>query len=270
MDTVARKLPGLDVRTLANHLNQIFRNEPRRPDGLRATCAYDTITEPLIISAPKDMFERIDGIITTFEEETKSLEPVQEFVAVQEADANYIAGLVRNLLSVQIGRTRGRGVADRINLTVDTRRNEIVLNAPKFVIPIAQELITKLDQPPVADAQLQTIALENADANAVYSVLRNIFTEKLRARTLQISPETMTNSLIVGGTKEDFERIQKWAKELDDQALTSRGASHFEVAWHWLCQSRACPTAAPAYGRLYYCPNGEGVVYCFENDDDGR
>ena len=71
------------------------------------------------------MYERINGIIATFEEETKNLEPEQKFIPIVEADANYIASQVRNILNVQIGGRRGRGVASRINITVDTRRNEI-------------------------------------------------------------------------------------------------------------------------------------------------
>ncbi len=223
MDTEARKLAGLDVRALANNLNQVFRNEPRRPDGLRATFAYDTTTETLIISAPKDMYARINEIISTFESEAQDVEPIREFFAVQEADANYIAGLVRNLLTSQIGRTRGRAVSDRISISVDTRRNEVIVSAPKFVIPMAAELIERLDQPPTAQNQLRTIPLANADANTVNNVLRQIFNEKIRARTLQISAEPLTNSLIVGGTDEDYSEIEKWAKDLDEQALVKRG-----------------------------------------------
>lgn len=37
-----------------------------------------------------------------------------------------------------------------------------------------------------------------------------------------------------------------------------------KVVWRYTFNSRACPAPAPAYGRLYYSPNGEGVVYCFE------
>ena len=220
----ARKLPGLDVRTLANNLNTVFHNEPARTDRLRATFASDPTTETLLISAPRDMYERINGIISTFEDETRNLEPEQKFFSIQEADANYVAGQLRSILDVQVGRTRGRGVADRINITVDTRRNEIVINAPKLVIPMAEELIAHLDQPAPGQAQLRTIALENADANTVNGVLRDIFNEKIRAKTLQLSAEPLTNSLIVGGTQKDFEEIEKWARDLDDQAFVKRGA----------------------------------------------
>lgn len=37
-----------------------------------------------------------------------------------------------------------------------------------------------------------------------------------------------------------------------------------KVVWQYRFLSRACPAPTPAYGRLYYAPNGEGVVYCFE------
>jgi hypothetical protein len=47
-------------------------------------------------------------------------------------------------------------------------------------------------------------------------------------------------------------------------ARTLTGKQETEV-WSWLTQGRSCATAAPAYGRLYYCSN-EGVVYCFENE----
>ena len=39
----------------------------------------------------------------------------------------------------------------------------------------------------------------------------------------------------------------------------------FKPLWKRLFLSNACPPVSPAYGRLYYTPCGEGVVYCFEN-----
>ena len=43
------------------------------------------------------------------------------------------------------------------------------------------------------------------------------------------------------------------------------GQPRHKVIWRHLFISRACPAPSPAYGRLYYTPNGEGVIYCFEN-----
>jgi outer membrane protein assembly factor BamB len=36
-----------------------------------------------------------------------------------------------------------------------------------------------------------------------------------------------------------------------------------EVVWSFSFLSNACPSPSPAYGRLYYAPNAEGVIYCF-------
>jgi len=43
------------------------------------------------------------------------------------------------------------------------------------------------------------------------------------------------------------------------------GEAGGKEVWRFCPLSRACPTPAIAYGRLYYAANGEGVVYCFEN-----
>ena len=36
-----------------------------------------------------------------------------------------------------------------------------------------------------------------------------------------------------------------------------------EIVWKHSFISNACPSPSPAYDRLYYSANGEGVVYCF-------
>ena len=36
--------------------------------------------------------------------------------------------------------------------------------------------------------------------------------------------------------------------------------------WHYRLPTHVCPTPTPAYGRLYVVGNGDGVVYCFQND----
>jgi len=45
------------------------------------------------------------------------------------------------------------------------------------------------------------------------------------------------------------------------------GVTVSEIVWQQPFLGRACPSPAPAYGRLYFSPNSEGVVYCFENEN---
>lgn len=39
-----------------------------------------------------------------------------------------------------------------------------------------------------------------------------------------------------------------------------------KTVWKRTFLSHACPSPVPAYDRLYYAPNAEGVIYCFENE----
>ncbi|HYF00030.1 MAG TPA: PQQ-binding-like beta-propeller repeat protein, partial [Planctomycetota bacterium] len=50
-------------------------------------------------------------------------------------------------------------------------------------------------------------------------------------------------------------------KEPEVEELAALGPQ--QLAWSFEFLSNACPSPSPAYGRLYYSPNAEGVVYCF-------
>jgi type II secretion system protein D len=225
IETETYKLPGLDINALSRNLTTTFvKSRPRRTDGLQATFTADQITETLIVSAPKDMVTEIQEVIDKFVEETEDLAPIQEFIDIQYADAHYIADQVRNLLKVQIERTRGRAVANRVNVTVENRLNRVIINAPKFAMEWAQALITKLDVKDETPSDLiKTIPLANADANVVYDVLRRVLEQEMKTdRTLKISAESLTNSLIVTAKDDTFEQIKQWAEKLDNEAATTK------------------------------------------------
>ncbi|NUQ50380.1 MAG: hypothetical protein HUU27_10750, partial [Phycisphaerae bacterium] len=222
--TDTRKLPGLDVGSLANQLNQIFRARPPRPDKLQYSFAADVATSTLIFTVPKDGVAEVEAIISKFAAETTDLEQVQEFFEIKNADAAYVAQQVQNLLNVRLTATRGRDVAQRVNVTVDQRLNRVIMYAPKFAIELGQALIAELDQvAPTADL-IQTISLKNADGNTVVGVLNTALAELFRTkRALRVAVEPLTNSLIVAGaSKEEFAQISKFASDLDE------GSSQFD------------------------------------------
>ena len=51
----------------------------------------------------------------------------------------------------------------------------------------------------------------------------------------------------------------------DKEVPPGTGKRDLKPVWKRNFISNACPPVSPAYGRLYYTPCGEGVVYCFEN-----
>lgn len=219
MEIWTEKLPGLDVRNLAatlqRNLDQLMQG---RTDRLRAVVTADQLTNNLIITAPTDMKAKVVELIAQFSAETEELEIVQEIIDVKNTDANYVASQLRNILSYTVGSKRGTGIAQQLNFQVDSRLNRVIMNAPKLVVDEALALAAELDKESDQERPLQTIPLLNADASTVNGVLQQIYSEKIRARTLQISIEPLSNSLIVSAAKTDFEDIKSWVEELDANA----------------------------------------------------
>jgi outer membrane protein assembly factor BamB len=73
------------------------------------------------------------------------------------------------------------------------------------------------------------------------------------------------NGLWYGHTGSGTPHLAAWTETPAEQQ-GQKGKYERKVVWRHQFLSRACPSPAPAYGRLYYAPNGEGVVYCFGND----
>jgi len=216
--TEVRKLPGLDVDNIARLLDTQFRAEPPRPDKLRYTFGSDRLTEMVVFTVPKDSVARVDEAIQKFAAELPTVSPEQKIIQLQHADASYVAQQIRENLNVRIAATRGTEVARRVNVVPDTRLNTVIVNGPKFAIEMAEALVAELDQP-ATTARLHTIPLANADAGAVLGILNTVYGEKVRARTLQLSAEPLTNALIVGGAQADFEEIRDFVTRLDGDTV---------------------------------------------------
>lgn len=226
IDAWTAKLPGMDVNAVAQNLQAMIANLPRN-DKLKAVVRGDTLTNTLIISAPKDMRDEIDNMIKMLTADAGDAALEQRFFAIENADANYVAQQLQGLMNTRISRNRGQAAAQQVNVQVDTRMNRVIMNAPKFAIEMAEALVKELDQPQVADNQMRTVPLLNADANTVLGIINTIFREKISARTLQVTVEPLTNSLIVGGSNEDFKTISEWAKQLDSKAKDAASEQRF-------------------------------------------
>lgn len=218
MHTEARKLAGLDVRNLAQNLMNIYNTRPQRPDRLKATFQADELTESIILSVPKDWKQEVDDLIGQFANETEKVAAEQRFYDLKNADAAYV---VQKLTDVLVSKVRQRrpALADRIQITVDDRLNRVVINAPKVVHEDAAALVAELDQPPLARNQLRTIALTNLEAEQAFQVLQKVFQDKIsKQKTLQVTSDPTTNSIVIRGTDDDYNEISRWLTRQDGDA----------------------------------------------------
>ena len=168
------KLPGCDVNQIAQTLTQTMNAIPR-PDGLRGAFIPDVATESIIASAPADMYTKIDELVAQFTTGTEDLALERRFYPITIADAGYVADLLQKQLPWQVQQRKGQNLASRINISVDTRQNQVIVNAPKFVHPLAEELITALDRQDTTEIEPVTVEVKHADPNQVAQTINTFY-----------------------------------------------------------------------------------------------
>lgn len=208
------KLPGVDVNQVAQTLMQTMRNQPRA-DGLQATFIPDVSAEQIIVSAPEDMLPKIDELVKQFSVGAEELTLERQLYAIQFADAAYIADILQRQLVAQVGPKRGQIVASRISIAVDDRQNQIIVNAPKFVHPLAAELIGDLDKEGPGLTPV-TVTLKYADPNQIAQMIQAMYRPTGQRSQHQDVQVTVTNGqLVIRAPQKKLEEIQELVATVD-------------------------------------------------------
>jgi type II secretion system protein D len=212
------KVPGNDVTQVAQTLTQIV-NSMQRPDGLRGTFIPDVATESIIASAPADMYPKIDELVTQYTTGSEDLAIERRFYPITIADAGYIADLLQKQLTEQVKLKKGQTVASRISISVDPRQNQVIINAPKLVHPLADELIKVLDRADTTEVEPVTVDLKHADANQVAQTINAIFGAQRGAqgqsRQQDVQALVGNGVLVIKAPKSKLDDVQKLIGELD-------------------------------------------------------
>lgn len=215
--TEMRKLPGLNVGSLAGMLNQAFAGR-QRPDRLRFTFGADQLTETLIMTVPKDTLAEVDGLIAKFAAEIAELDAVEKFFEIRNAEAAYVAEQLRNLLVPEVRNKRGADVANRVTIGVDTRMNRVVLNVPKFALERAEALIAELDRvgPDLAPVVL---TLQHADPQQIAALINSMYGQGRSQRQggvqQPVQATVSNNTLVVRAPARQIEEIKQLVAQVD-------------------------------------------------------
>ncbi len=214
-------LPGLDVSNLANILNQTFSQRPPRPDKLKFNFAADRLTETLIVTGPPDTMKEIDDLIRQWQVAAEELAPLKKSYTLENADANHVAEQLRQLLVAQVEKSRGADVARRITITPEPRLNQVIVNAPKSILPDFDAQVAEIDRKGEEITPV-TIELKYQDPNQIKGMLDQMFGSGGRrsgANTLQDVVVSVTaNRLVVRAPTRKLEEIRKLVDKLDEEA----------------------------------------------------
>lgn len=199
--------------------------------------AYDALSNALVISASKENFALIDGLLDKIDVEPPVDSGVVEILPLEHADANRVMALLEGLLSEGLykpgmavaGSDKLRAAREKVSLAADMRTNVLIISASKENLAIIKQIIAQLDSkeaPLMSDLRL--VKLENADAVRLGPVIEEFFeakrqaelqvSDQLRIVPLVVVPDSRTNTLLLAGGKEYFDAAEAMISRLDGQA----------------------------------------------------
>ncbi len=243
--------------------------------GSRVRIQGDYRTNSLIISAsPRDM-EEITRLINDLDVEEHSTRQEIKVFQLNNAAAEELAPVLQTAINGE-----GEEINDNITLpssnlqivavdsggeqivdsgilagavvTADAGANAIVVRAPADSMPLIAELIRQLDKTPGIDSLVKVFTVQNGDATALTTALRDLFgddagtvgTQVGGANTAGLPPSTggtesslvplrfstdiRSNSIIASGAAEDLDVVESILIRLDSEGFAERIT---EVIW---------------------------------------
>ncbi len=197
------------------------------------TLQADDVSNILIIAARTDMIPLVEEIINQLDIPAASgLETVRVY-PLQHADPAVIQKILGDLFSGN--RAANLRNEDKPIISVDARSGSLIVAGSSKSFGIIDGLLKQLDQKLAFDLrEIRLIPLEHADSAVVSATLQRLMDARVTQRaTLNagaadalkviIIPDTRSNALLVGGSKEGFDLVESLAKQLDQASPALSG-----------------------------------------------
>lgn len=224
-----------DASNLAGVLDQVYNARPTEERKLKpVSIRADPATNSLLVSAHPDPFAEIQTIVTELNEARKKATTGREIriFPLKVARAEELAKTIDQMFPdppVPLDR-RGNPMYNlreprEVVVRADAQTNSIIVDAPVERMLGFEELVKQLDTAEIpADAEVRTYAIEFAELRAVQNAIQQLVqsgvlvtgnTRGGRSVPITVNSEPVTNTLIVAGPVEIFDKVEKVLTELD-------------------------------------------------------
>ncbi len=242
-----------DAAQVSNMLEDIFdaRLKSRALPGQtpspseEVSIEVDSLNNTLIVSSNKENLETINDLLKQIDVQPMMAEGVFETFVLEHADAQRVATLIQSLIQQglyrpgrsAVGRSRSRSsrsAGEALAVAVDPRSNTLIVSASPENLGVVKEVIRQVDTKDFAQGgNIKFYKLENAQASDI-AVTLNAFFESKRAadsvainaseRSIPVSiiPDDRINTLLVTGSKEAFDTLDRILPDLDGEDQISR------------------------------------------------
>ena len=201
----------------------------------------DSINNALIISASKENLGYIQELLQKIDVEPQIAGGLLQTFTLEFADAGRVASLLRSLVEQGLyrpgqapGATARGGGRDALAVAVDPRSNTLIISASPENLAVARDIIKRLDSKDYTDAtNVRLYTLKHARASSLAVTLSQFFAAKRagdavalnateRSIPVSVIPDDRVNSIIVTGSKDAFETVERLLAQLDGEGIFSR------------------------------------------------
>lgn len=198
----------------------------------------DIRTNTLTVTAPQASMPLVLELIRTLDQPTTTVADIKVF-PLQNADAEAAAELLLTLFpeseegqpGVQIAGAEGFGSAlVPLRVSVDPRTNTVIAVGSQEVLQIVEAVLFRIDAADARNRRTEVLRLRNSPANDVAIAINQflqsqrdllqidpnrISTSELLEQEIIVTPEPISNNLIISATPRYFDTVLKLARELD-------------------------------------------------------
>ncbi|MGY8671229.1 MAG: secretin N-terminal domain-containing protein, partial [Verrucomicrobiia bacterium] len=180
----------------------------------------------------------IKGILAKIDVEPSASGGVFEMFVLEHADAQRVATLIESLVKQGVYRPGRRGAsgtaADALAISVDNRSNTLIVSASPDNLGIVRTVIERVDTADFeAGSEIKFYELEHAQASNIARALTSFFDAKRKGDAAALNSEERTiplvivaddrmNFLMVTGSKESFEILDRIVPQLDGEDQMAR------------------------------------------------
>lgn len=232
--TVASTLEGIFAARLRS------RTVPGQPPSPHDEIKIepDSLNNSLIISASRENLELIIGLLQKIDIEPIVAEGVVQTFTLQFADAQRVASMLRSLVQQGLYRPgtatgAARTSREAMAVSVDARSNTLIVSASPENLMVIKEVIRNIDSKELAQTgNVHLYQLKHARASSLATVLEQFFRARRvgeaagsvgeRSVPVTVVPDDRANALLVAGSKESFEVIDRMIEQLDGDDVQSR------------------------------------------------
>ena len=202
----------------------------------------DPLNNALVVSASKENLELIQSLVSKLDAQPAIPGGVFEMFTLQFADAQRVATVLRSLVEQGLYRPglppnanpNARTPQNILSTSVDARSNTLIVSASPENLAIVKSVIEKLDTKDVAaSSDVRLYPLRHARASTLAPILEQFFRAKRTADAITVNaneriiPVTVladdrVNSLLVSGTKEAFDLVDRLLPQLDGDGTFAR------------------------------------------------